>query len=443
MAELSTMALHERADQAAGSGDFLGALKNAGEALRAAPLDPKARVKVAICLSMLGRGQAAAEGLRVTAIALGRRGYMLSAIGACRDALGLAPGAEPIKEVLKSIHARIHGKVGRGRARVPPPAPPTKIDPEAEGSLFSMAEQDAVLDAAEKMVTTDPTAGEDDADPGFVPFFSDVSCEAFVELVEKMAYLKVGPNHPVVKEDDPGTSLFLLVAGEVSVAKGSGDAAAELARLGSGSLFGEMSLITAKPRTATVTTTKPAELFEIDRKLVDEVAKAHPAVSEEIVKFAKKRLLMNVMATSKIFQPFSDQQRFALLREFTSRVFKEGVPVIQEDSEGQGLYVVLEGEVEVSKADDAGDSVVLAYLKEGDVFGEVSLVEDRKTIARVVPTEKTVVLELAKDKFHAVTKDHPKILEYLSTLSADRLEETEGAMDADGVILDADDLIIL
>ncbi len=93
--------------------------------------------------------------------------------------------------------------------------------------------------------------------------------------------------------------------------------------------------------------------------------------------------------------------------------------------------------------DEAGGAVVLAYREEGEVFGEVSLVEDRKTIAKVVPTEKTVVLELSKDKFAALPKDHPKILEYLSTVSGERLEETEDAMSSDGVILDADDLIIL
>ncbi|MEQ8979990.1 MAG: hypothetical protein RL846_18775 [Deltaproteobacteria bacterium] len=82
MAEVSTATLHERADAAAGQGDFATALLNAAEALRAAPQDPKARVKVAICFSMLLDGQTALDALRVVAFVLARCGYMLSAIGA-------------------------------------------------------------------------------------------------------------------------------------------------------------------------------------------------------------------------------------------------------------------------------------------------------------------------------------------------------------------------
>ncbi len=443
MAEVSTATLHERADAAAGRGDFATALRNAAEALRAAPQDPKARVKVAICFSMLQDGQAALDALRIVAIVLARRGFMLSAIGACRDALGIKPGDKGIREILKAIHGKIHGKVGRGRPRVPPPAPPASVDDGDAASLLAVKDQAKMIEQAKRLATTDPTAGDDDVEAGFVPFFSDLSLEAFVELVEKMRYHKVGAKHEVVKQDEPGSSLFILLSGEVTVTQTKEEETHELARLGSGSLFGEMSLITSKPRTATVTTTQAAELFEIDRATVEDVATRHAAVSEEIVRFARRRLLMNVMATSKIFAPFDDKQRFEVLRQFKSRVVEPAEVIIEEGQDAHALYVVLEGEVEVSKIDDAGDAVVLAYLKTGDVFGEVALVEERKTIAKVAASEKSVVLVLEKERFDTVTKDHPKVLEYLSSLSGERLEETEEAMSSEGVIIDADELIIL
>ena len=95
------------------------------------------------------------------------------------------------------------------------------------------------------------------------------------------------------------------------------------------------------------------------------------------------------------------------------------------------------------KVDPGGDKVVLAYLREGEVFGEIGLIEKRLTVATVTAAEKSVVLYLDRAKFTEFTKNHPKILEFLSTLSGARLEETEQAMSGDGVILEADDLIIL
>jgi hypothetical protein len=54
-----------------------------------------------------------------------------------------------------------------------------------------------------------------------------------------------------------------------------------------------------------------------------------------------------------------------------------------------------------------------------------------------------VLLVLDRARFQALTSNHPKILEYLSTISDERLAENKDAMSSEGVILDADDLIIL
>jgi CRP-like cAMP-binding protein len=204
-----------------------------------------------------------------------------------------------------------------------------------------------------------------------------------------------------------------------------------------------LALITNKPRTASVTTTLASELFEIDRRAVEEVALSHSSITEEIVGFARRRLLTNLLATSRVFTPFNEAQRLEVLRAFVSKVVAKGSVIIEEGSEPKGLYLVLEGEVEVTKTDAAGDRMVLAYLREGDVFGEIGLVNDQPTTATVTAAEKSVLLVLDRARFQALTSNHPKILEYLSTISDERLAENKDAMSSEGVILDADDLIIL
>jgi len=277
-----------------------------------------------------------------------------------------------------------------------------------------------------------------------VPLFSDMSKDVFLSLVEKLGYHKVPAGHPIVREGEEGRSLFILLQGEVTVSKGEGDERRELARLGAGSLFGELALITSKPRSATVMTSAASELFELDRKNVDEVAAKHPSITEDLVKFARRRLLMNLMATSKIFAPFDDAQRLAILKEFQSKIVPKGTVLIADGKEPDAMYLVLEGEVEVSKIDDAGDKVVLSYLNEGEVFGEIGLLEQRLTTATVTAAEQSVVLYLEKSRFADFVKKHPPVEKYLSGLSAERLEETSQAMSTEGVIhLDADDLIIV
>lgn len=441
MADLSTTALHEGADAAAAKGDFLTALVHAAEALRAVPLDHRARLKVGLSLAMLGRVPEGVAAIRMVAHSLARRGFYLAAIGACRDAFAIQPGAPEIKEFLKGLHGQIHGVEvkAKTRARVPPPGAITTVPGGAEASFFKAPSPEQAILAAAQLAHADPEPNQAAADPQAVPFFSDLSRDTFVSLVERLGYHKVLAGHAVVTEGAEGTSLFVVVAGEVRISRGG----TELARLGPGAMFGELALITNKPRTASVTTTLASELFEIDRRAVEEVALSHSSITEEIVGFARRRLLTNLLATSRVFTPFNEAQRLEVLRSFVSKVVPKGAVIIEEGSEPKGLYLVLEGEVEVTKTDAAGDRMVLAYLREGDVFGEIGLVNAQPTTATVTAAEKSVLLVLDRSRFQALTANHPKILEYLSTLSEERLAENKQAMSSEGVILDADDLIIL
>jgi hypothetical protein len=136
MSAKTTLDLHQQADQSAARGDFEGALRFSAEALRISPHDSQARLKVALCLAAFGNTDRAVAVLRVVAEILARRGFVLSAIGACRDALGIRPGDAEIKKTLEGIHDRVFGLEGRGRARVPPPAPPVPVKDDPGQSLI-------------------------------------------------------------------------------------------------------------------------------------------------------------------------------------------------------------------------------------------------------------------------------------------------------------------
>ncbi len=439
MSAVSTSVLHARADQAAAIGDFAAALAATTEVLRAMPQDHRARLKVGLCLAALGKTDDAVATLNVVAEGLAHGGFMLAAIGACRDAIGLAPSAPAIQQTLEAIHARIHGLEGANRARVPPPIAPLTIeDPEGDG-LFAQP-LDILLPAATEIGRSSFASG-DPTRPGQVPLFSDLSKDAFVSLIGKLNYLKVPADHHVVREGQPGTSVYILLEGEVRVSRQTADGPQELARLGGGALFGEMAVLTDKPRQATVVTTQPSELFEIDKPSLEAVAAEHPQVTEDIVRFARRRLLFNVMATSMLFKPLERAERFDILKQFEPVIIDAGATVITDGQRPDGLYVIVEGEVEVSKIDDGGDRVVLAYLKSGDVFGEISALEDQPATADVRAAEKSVLLCLEQGKFKAFASAHPAILAMLSDLSGARRAELQEAM-ADGVAVDADDLII-
>jgi type IV pilus assembly protein PilB len=108
------------------------------------------------------------------------------------------------------------------------------------------------------------------------------------DLKSKLApHLKVvdaNPGEVLVHEGDPGDSMYIIANGLVSVYRSDRDlgVTVELAKLGSGDNFGEMSLITGAPRSANVSAIETTRLFVIDRPVFERLVETVPKVGLQI-----------------------------------------------------------------------------------------------------------------------------------------------------------------
>jgi cAMP-dependent protein kinase regulator len=101
----------------------------------------------------------------------------------------------------------------------------------------------------------------------------------------------------IVTEGEQGSSLFLIVSGEVKVfTKGERGEHLPLAELGPGDFFGEVSLLTGKPRTATITAKSPVAAIELGRAAVDDIATRFPSVHGVLESFYTRRAQETVEA---------------------------------------------------------------------------------------------------------------------------------------------------
>jgi CRP-like cAMP-binding protein len=101
----------------------------------------------------------------------------------------------------------------------------------------------------------------------------------------------------IVTEGEQGSSLFLVVSGNVKVfTKGQRGEHIPLAELGPGDFFGEVSLLTGKPRTATITAGKDVMAIELDKADVDHIAGRHPEVRTVLEEFYNRRAQETVEA---------------------------------------------------------------------------------------------------------------------------------------------------
>jgi CRP-like cAMP-binding protein/tetratricopeptide (TPR) repeat protein len=268
--------------------------------------------------------------------------------------------------------------------------------------------------------------------PARVPLFDDLSQDAFIELVNRVSYKRWMPGEQILKEGDPGRSFFVIVEGSVRVFKRLADGNdLQLAKLGEGAFFGEMALLSGAPRTANVAAEEETELLEVTDTVLREVAEKHPGVIQSLKNFYRQRLLNNVMAISPLFKDFDPGERKSIVERFKMRQVAPGDVLIVEGKNSDGLYVVLHGSVRVTKKSDAKE-VQLAMLKEGDLFGEMSLLTRKPATATVAAPGPTIVLKLARENFQELILTHPQILELVSDLTEKRRSATEAVLSGQG-----------
>jgi small-conductance mechanosensitive channel/CRP-like cAMP-binding protein len=100
------------------------------------------------------------------------------------------------------------------------------------------------------------------------------------QLLASSRTLLYGAGQVIVREGDPGASMFVVRRGEAAVTLAG--ATGELARHGEGGFFGEMSLLTGDPRSATVTAITDCELVEIGADAFRRIVLADATVVERV-----------------------------------------------------------------------------------------------------------------------------------------------------------------
>jgi cAMP-dependent protein kinase regulator len=109
-------------------------------------------------------------------------------------------------------------------------------------------------------------------------------------LVREMELESHDEGSVIISEGQPGSSMYIIANGEVKVfTHGTSGAAVYLAKLGEGDFFGEVSMLTGKPRTATITASQRTELLRLDKEKLDNALAKYPGIRKVLNEFYKRR----------------------------------------------------------------------------------------------------------------------------------------------------------
>lgn len=419
--------LRSHADACLFDGRYLDALHAYGALLALDPRHLDARLRVADSLLALGEVQRAATVYTALARHATHAGHPLRALVALKILTTLEPLLGGLLATFAELYSLGSPRLGKGvRIAIgdeqrPLPAA-FSLGPVPREQLVAEAELlGADLESAGRVYPKQLPP---------IPLFSDLPASDFASALAALKLRRVRPGEVLLTEGEPGQSFFVLARGTVTVTKRlSHGGEVRLATLHDGAIFGEMALVSASPRTATVTAERDCDLLEFDRDAFAAASRSVAAIAVALDSFTRERLLNNLLATAPLFRPLDRTQRLDLARRFKAHDVAAGVTILEEGSPSRGLFVVLAGKVDVTKR-DGGRSILLATLGPGDVFGEISLLDDAPATATVTAAAQCTVLFLAKEIFERLVQAVPEIGEYVRALGEERLLDTRLLLEA-------------
>jgi CRP-like cAMP-binding protein len=139
-----------------------------------------------------------------------------------------------------------------------------------------------------------------------------------------------------------------------------------------------------------------------------------------------------ILAGVPIFSRLNKRDLKKLAKLCVPKAFEAQETILEEGATGLGLFVLTSGRAEVFKGKGA-DRVVLGAMEEGDVLGEIALIDDQPRSASAVAQTPTECLLLTRDSFETLVKTEPEIAWCIVPSLAERVRELHArALAAEG-----------
>ena len=127
-----------------------------------------------------------------------------------------------------------------------------------------------------------------------VPLFAGCSKRELSDIATLADELALPEGTTLIREGKLGHEFFLLVEGDVEVRRKG----RKVASLGNGTFFGEMALVSARPRNATVTASSPVRVLVVHEQAFRRLLRDSPGIQLKVMQTLADRVTENARATT-------------------------------------------------------------------------------------------------------------------------------------------------
>ncbi|MBF2051857.1 MAG: cyclic nucleotide-binding domain-containing protein [Candidatus Sericytochromatia bacterium] len=259
----------------------------------------------------------------------------------------------------------------------------------------------------------------------------------------------------LMQEGEPGSCLYFVASGRFRIYRQQGAEVQTVATLQSGDVIGEMALVHAEPRSASVTALEDAQVLRLDRQAFLKVSEKHPELGkrlkilayerqyllrkretvqqQQVLDKVQARMALRQLRKLRLLQHAPEALFEQLSQKVRTRAFLAHKTVFAQDESAESLYFICLGTVSIERH---GES--LAQLGEGELFGEMAWLLQQPRNASAITRSYCKLLELDHADFAEVLQDYPAVAKALQALVSQRQQalENQDALWAEPVATD-------
>ncbi|HOK39834.1 MAG TPA: cyclic nucleotide-binding domain-containing protein [bacterium] len=110
-----------------------------------------------------------------------------------------------------------------------------------------------------------------------------------------------------------------------------------------------------------------------------------------------------------IFKNLSDELLNEILKIAQIKEFKKGDIICEEGEDGNEMFIILGGEIEISKNLVGKNKKVLTILEKDNFFGELSFFDNKKRSANAIALSDAILLVIEKERFEKLLENDPAL----------------------------------
>jgi CRP-like cAMP-binding protein/Fe-S-cluster-containing hydrogenase component 2 len=258
---------------------------------------------------------------------------------------------------------------------------------------------------------------------------TDEQIHALEGALEREAALRIeaySPGQTVCVKGQYQLELCIVLGGTVeALDEVEGKGLRPVATFGIGDFFGELGVIDGRPRSTDVVATTETQILHVPAHAL-KFLEVNPAARKILGDRYRERVARVALNQVELFAGVPDSFIAELIaRCEIQRHDMRGMTVVKQGEIADSIYIIRDGFVQVVRENDDGSHRVLAYLRAGEYFGEMGLLESQFRYASVLTAGKCELIRIPSEDCLELCSRYPQVAERIREIIARRHQEEQ------------------